>query len=60
MDQLFKQEMRAEKSKYYKNKVAELKLSNPSQWYRCLKKLSSHDQMKSESVQVAEISNLSD
>ena len=60
LNQLFKQEMRAEKTKYYKNKVAELKASNPSQWYSCLKKLSSHDQMKSESVQVAEISNLSD
>ena len=60
IDKLFRQEMKSEKSKYYQNKVAELKISKPGKWYQCLKKLTSHDQQKSESFQVDQISHLSD
>ena len=40
------------KEKYYKDIVEDLKLSNPSQWYSKLKRMSSHDQSKSEESKV--------
>ena len=40
--------------------MAELKLKKPGQWYACLKKLVSHDQLKSEDQVVDEISHLPD
>ena len=45
---------------YYENIVSELKNSNPGQWYSKLKRMTSHDQLKSEQVIVENISNLSD
>ena len=40
--------------------VADLKNKKPSQWYSMLKRISSHDQHKSEKVNVEEINHLSD
>jgi hypothetical protein len=40
--------------------VAELKLKKPNQWYSCLKKMSSHDQQKTEQPNVEDIRHLSD
>ena len=59
MDKLFKNEMKSAKSNFYKKSVADLKLSNPSKWYACLKRITSHDQHKSEELQVENISHLS-
>ena len=52
--------MKSAKSQFYKNKVADLKLANPGQWYQCLKKITSHDQHKSEQLNVDQINHLSD
>ena len=60
LDKLFKKEAKSAKLNFYKNKVAELKTKNPSQWYSCLKNISSHDQHKNEEPNVGEIRHLSD
>ena len=52
--------MKSAKSQVYKNKVADLKLANPGQCYQCLKKITSHDQHKSEQLNVDQINHLSD
>ena len=60
LDRIFKKEAKLAKSEFYRNKVAELKQKKPSQWYSCLKNITSHDQHKNELPQVAEIRHLSD
>ena len=60
LDKLFKQEMKSEKENFYKQSVADLKLANPSKWFTCLKKITSHDQRKSEQINVDQINHLSD
>ena len=60
MNKIFQKEMKSEKSKFYEKTVADLKLSKPGQWYSCLKRITSHDQQKSEQLNVDEISHLSD
>ena len=47
-----------EKSKYYQNIVEDLKFSNPGQWYSKLKRMSSHDQAKSDEPVVLSIAEL--
>ena len=48
------------KSNYYHNIVDDLKTSNPGQWYSKLKRLSSHHQQQSDTVQVEEITGMTD
>ena len=48
------------KRNYYKNMIEDLKTSNPGQWYSKLKRMSSHDQHKGETVNVEELSGLDD
>ena len=48
------------KQSFYKNMIEDLKISNPGQWYSKLKRMSSHDQMKGEVVNVEELSGRSD
>ena len=60
IDKLFKKEMKSAKSKFYPNSVAELKLAKPGQWYSCLKRITSHDQHKTEQTNVEQISHLPD
>ena len=48
------------KEKYYENIVEDLKISNPSQWYSKLKRMSSHDQAKSEAPEVMSFLGVSD
>ena len=50
--------MKEAKSKFYANKVADLKLSKPGQWYTCLKKISSYGEQKTQQTNVDEISHL--
>ena len=52
--------MKSAKASFYKNKVEELKLAKPGQWYQCLKKITSHGQQKNQQVNVDQISHLSD
>ena len=47
------------KASYYSNIVMDLKNSAPGQWYSKLKRMSSHDQLKSEEVTVEAIAHLS-
>ena len=60
LDKMFKQEVKYAKTEFYKKSVAELKEKKPGQWYQCLKKITSHDQFKTEEPVVDEISHLSD
>ena len=48
------------KSKFYQKNITDLKLAIPGQWYSCLKKITSHDQHKSQVTNVEEISHLTD
>ena len=59
MNKLFKKEMKEAKSKFYANKIADLKKSKPGQWYQCLKKITAQDELKTEQ-NVSEISHLTD
>ena len=60
LDKKFKEEVKLAKSKFYKKKVADLKNMKPGQWYSCLKKLTSFDQLKCDQPNVEEIRHLSD
>ena len=60
LDDLFNKKCKIAKQSYYENIVQDLKNSNPSQWYSKLKRMTSHDQLKSEKVNVEEICHLSD
>ena len=60
MQKQFEAKCELAKKSYYTNIVSDLKLSNPSQWYSKLKRMTSHDQLKTEQVNVEEISHLSD
>ena len=59
LNKLFEAKCRQAKSNYYNNIVKDLKSSAPGQWYSKLKRMSSHDQTKTEEVTVEEISHLS-
>ena len=48
------------KTNYYTNIIEDLKTSNPGQWYSKLKRISSHNQEKSEHVQVEELTCMTD
>ena len=58
-NKLFKQEMKTAKTQFYQKSVANLKLAKPGKWFDCLKKITSHDQQKSEMPNVGNISHLS-
>ena len=60
LDKLFKKEVKAAKSNFYKKSVADLKRKKPGQWYACLKKLSSYDQSEGEQQVVDEINHMPD
>ena len=60
MDKIFRKEVKLAKSAFYAKKVADLKLKKPSQWYACLKQITSQDQHKTEQPIVDEIRHLSD
>ena len=58
LDKIFRKEAKLEKSEFYKKTVADLRKENPSQWYSCLKRITSHDQQKREQPNVEEIRHL--
>ena len=60
IDKMFRKEAKTAKSQYYAKTVAELRKQKPSQWYSCLKRLSSYDQHRREQPRVTEISHLPD
>ena len=60
MDKLFRTELKSAKANFYKQSVAELKQKKPGDWFRCLKKLTSADQIRDEQPTVQEINHLSD
>ena len=59
MNKLFKKEVKRAKAQFYKNTIADLKQKNPGQWYSCLKRITSHDQMNQQ-INIEEISHLPD
>ena len=60
LDRLFKKEVRSAKSSCYQKFVSELKIKKPGQWYSCLKRITSYDQLKNEKVNVDELNHLPD
>ena len=52
--------MKSAKKNFYKEKIAELKLKQPGQWYSCLKKITSHAQHQRKNPTVEEIIPLAD
>ena len=60
LNKIFKNEMKSEKSKFYERTIQDLKMSKPGQWYSMLKKITSHDQQKTQQTNVDQISHLSD
>ena len=60
LNEVYKTSLGEAKTKYYKNIVKDLKLSNPSQWYSKLKRICSYDQQKFEPLVCSEIEHLSD
>ena len=58
LNKLFEIKCEQPKASYYSNIVEDLKNSAPGQWYSKLKRMSSHDQLKSEDVTVEAISHL--
>ena len=59
LNKMFKKEMKSAKSKFYQNTIADLRKKNPGQWYSCLKKITSVDQINQE-INIEEINHLSD
>ena len=55
LNKLFEEKSELAKKSYYTNIVADLKNSHPDQWYSKLKRMTNHDQLKSEQVNVEEI-----
>ena len=60
MENLFHKKCEIAKQSYYENIVADLKHSNPGQWYSKLKRMTSNDQLKTEQVNIESICHLSD
>ena len=56
----FEEKCNSAKGNFHKNMMKDLKISNPRQWYFKLKRMSSHDQHKGETVNVEELSELDD
>ena len=59
LNKIFKQEVKSAKAQFYKKTVADLKTKSPSQWYSCLKRITSSDQ-QNEQINIDEISHLTD
>ena len=60
LNKLFEEKCEHAKQSYYNNIVSDLKNSNPGQWYSKLKRLTTHDQLKTENVNVEDICHLTD
>ena len=60
LNKVYKSALTHAKTKFYKDIVKDLKLSNPSQWYSKLKRICSYDQERYEPIMCDEIESLSD
>ena len=60
LDDIFQEKCEIAKQSYYENIDADLKQSNPGQWYSKLNRMTSHDQLKTEQVNIESICHLSD
>ena len=60
LNALFEEKCSLAREAYYTNIVLDLKHSNPGQWHSKLKRMTSHDQVKTEEVIVESICHLSD
>ena len=60
LNKLFEEKCEHAKQSYYNNIVSDLKNSNPGQWYSKLKRMTTHDQLKTENVNVEDICHLTD
>ena len=56
----FKESVKSAKSNFYKKMVSDVMSKNTSQWYSCVKRMTSHDQEKFKNINIQEISDLSD
>ena len=60
LNKVYKTAITNAKTKFYKDIIKDLKLSNPSQWYSKLKRICSFDQQRYEPIICDEIESLSD
>ena len=60
LNQKFKEKVSQTKAKFYEKKVGELKEGKPGQWYSILKRLCSHDQMKTDKTECEDIREKTD
>ena len=60
LNKKFKTKILATKASYYKKRIEDLKEGKPGQWYSLLKRLCSHDQMKSDQPECQEIQDKTD
>ena len=60
LEKEFQKELKSAKSDFYKKSISELKRKKPSQWFSCLKKISTGNQSGSEALVVTEIEHLND
>ena len=60
LNRKFKKKVFLTKASYYKKRVADLKEGSPGQWHSLLKRLCSHDQLKSGRTECEEIRDLTD
>ena len=60
LNKAFKKEVKSAKAQFYAKAVADLKNQKPGKWYSALKKITSYDQQRCQSVNVDEISHLTD
>ena len=58
LNDIYLEKSEDEKERYYKNIVEDLKVSNPGQWYSKLKRMTSHNQAKSEEPIVESLMDL--
>ena len=60
LNKTLKENVTSAKNNFYKKMVSDVMSKNTSQWYSCVKRMTSHDQEKYQEVHIQEISELSD
>ena len=58
-EKIIQERSKLAKTQFYQNTIADLEQKNPGQWYSCLKRITSHDQMIQQ-ANIDEINHLPD
>ena len=60
LEEIYRREIKRAKNNFYRNKIKNLRRSNPKKWHQELKKISSFDEQKFDDIEVDEIKDLTD